>query len=321
VADLSLLPYKMKTRRNKRDIQEETPMSPPSKKPCTFKAVDKSVAESLTLSSSSGKGYSQTESTSELKPELNIEPIKDQKPQPEPKSRITKFSWTTIHDEALLQEILSQRPYAQEHGAVSKRWDAISVTLKSTNLEFEQDLSGTACTKRFNETLLKRHRSDTWKSFRASGVVEDFTKLKELLENIVDDIDDAKREKEKNVSEKDAKKAAEETQERMVRELATTRRSEKITQETTETPEGKGKEKGTRSSPLDRLEVFLEMKAQDASAQRELAKVDMELKKAQLAAFNTEAGGIKELKMQMEGMARQVNDLTTLLLKLAEQKN
>jgi len=117
-------------------------------------------------------------SRTSLDPSGKINPLPEGEVKEEQVFKARKFSWRHHHDVALLEEILFRRPYAQGHGSVAKKWETIAEALNNGGLGFG-GVTGTACTKRFAETLLKRHKEDTWKSLRASGVEEEVTHLKE----------------------------------------------------------------------------------------------------------------------------------------------
>jgi len=205
---------------------------------------------------------------------------KEDKEVKEVKSK--KFSWSQSHDKALLQEILIQKPYAQDHGKVFKVWEDVASALNfSSSLGFNK-ITGQACTKRFSETLLKRHKKESWESYRASGIEEDVTDIKALMEEIQSDIDDTSKQVKVEREKEQQRREAEEEQERKVRSMATLSKREKKDVEAL----SPAKKEVSKNGTTELLEMFLTQKAEESTQNKELKKLDLEIKKAQLAQLS-----------------------------------
>ncbi|KAF4035185.1 hypothetical protein GN244_ATG12959 [Phytophthora infestans] len=112
-----------------------------------------------------------------------------------------KFHSTTGDDLALLREILSVQPYAAKHGSVTARYQDVA---DNFNEHLGEELSLRTIKERFF-LLLKDFKTTDNQYRRKSGVAEEYTEHKQLLQDITDamrDLQDEKTKKKKAVQDK-----------------------------------------------------------------------------------------------------------------------
>ncbi|KAE9269155.1 hypothetical protein PF001_g29349 [Phytophthora fragariae] len=114
-------------------------------------------------------------------------------------------------DLLLIKEVNWILPYRQGRNKVMKAWQGIAERLNKLSTFNMCSVNSKSCQNRFN-TLLTRHRMQEVESARASGVDEEYTEFRGLMDDIVSDFDEweseRQRTKEQHVRESDAKETA-----------------------------------------------------------------------------------------------------------------
>ncbi|EGZ08564.1 hypothetical protein PHYSODRAFT_340307 [Phytophthora sojae] len=159
------------------------------------------------------RGSADKQSPSKNKAKNNSKKEKNAKKKPK------KFFFTQEAELALFKEMLSVEPYATEHGFKKQRYQANRL-----------------------ELLLSEFMLDDQSYLKKSGVSEQYTEHKRLLQDISDRIRDVEEEKKKKNKKKKDKAAALQTQGEILRDQAVKRRSERDNAATGEAESDEGAE-------------------------------------------------------------------------------
>jgi hypothetical protein len=104
-----------------------------------------------------------------------------------------KFYFTPADDLALLREILSVQPYAAKHGSITSRYQEVTDNL---NEHLQTDLSVRTVKEHFF-LLVKEFKATDCEYRKKSGVAEEYTEHKRLLQDIADGMRDLEANKRK----------------------------------------------------------------------------------------------------------------------------
>ncbi|KAE8907369.1 hypothetical protein PF005_g7669 [Phytophthora fragariae] len=154
------------------------------------------------------------------------------------KKKPKKCFFTQEADLALFKEMLSLEPYAAEHGFKKQRYHQVADNL-SEHLKVKL-LDRTV--KDRLELLLVEFKLDDQSYRKKSGVSEQYTEHKRLLQDLSDRIRDVEEEKKKKNKKKKDKAAALQTQGEILRDQAVKRRSERDNAATGEAESDEGAE-------------------------------------------------------------------------------
>lgn len=145
-------------------------------------------------------------------------PVADQKNR---KSK--KFFFTPADDLALLREILSVQPYAAKHGSITSRYEEVTDNL---NDHLKAELSVRTVKEHFF-LLVKEFKATDCEYRKKSGVAEEYTEHKRLLQEITDGMRDLEANKRKQKEADQAKSDRLVTAGARLREQAVLRRCQR----------------------------------------------------------------------------------------------
>ncbi|KAE8895786.1 hypothetical protein PF003_g20363 [Phytophthora fragariae] len=192
-------------------------------------------------------------------------------------------------DLLLIKEVNWILPYRQGRNKVMKAWQGIAERLNKLSTFNMCSVNSKSCQNRFN-TLLTRHRMQEVESARASGVDEEYTEFRGLMDDIVSDFDEweseRQRTKEQHVRESDAK----ETAGAVVRDSAMLRLRDQRLADAKRASEGDGNGEGLRC---------------DASATAQSKETPTKAKHAILASLHDEMLAVRKREREEEYQERR----------------
>lgn len=104
-----------------------------------------------------------------------------------------KLVWTNDKELALLEVVISEKPYNEKHGSKMKSWNDVSANLATQPcFRSVQTIRGLACQEKF-EMLVSKRRAQVKQQLTSTGNddIED-SDVEKLLDEIIEDIDDKK---------------------------------------------------------------------------------------------------------------------------------